>query len=103
VPHTHQWATCYRIGTIVNTNMYTESFRRQLKVVYLNNKHNCRVDKLIIILLRFARNLIYERLHKVEIGKNNHTESLKLINDTKLQLVYKKKQLYIKLVTVHGQ
>uniref|UniRef100_A0A1X7UVA1 Uncharacterized protein n=1 Tax=Amphimedon queenslandica TaxID=400682 RepID=A0A1X7UVA1_AMPQE len=34
VQHIHEWATCYRVGTIVNTNMYTESFHRQLKVVY---------------------------------------------------------------------
>ena len=44
IPITCQWATCYRVNTVVNTNMYTESFHRSLKVVYLNNKQNRRVD-----------------------------------------------------------
>ena len=35
VPITCQWATCYRVNTVVNTNMYTESFHRSLKVVYI--------------------------------------------------------------------
>ena len=33
------WASCYRIGTLVNTNMSIESFHRLLKVVYLEGKH----------------------------------------------------------------
>ena len=33
------WAYCYRIGTLVNTNMSIESFHRLLKVVYLEGKH----------------------------------------------------------------
>ena len=72
IPITCQWATCYRVNTVVNTNMYTESFHRSLKVVYLNNKQNRRVDTLLYVLLRIARNLIYEQLKKVEIGKNTH-------------------------------
>ena len=69
VPHVKQWGTCYRVGTVVNTNMFTESFHRLLKVVYLNNKQNRRVDRLIHVLLRIARNLVYEQLQKVEKGK----------------------------------
>ncbi len=33
-----EWATCYRKGCIVNTNMFIESFHRTLKVVYFNHK-----------------------------------------------------------------
>ena len=72
VPHIKEWATCYRVGTIVNTNMFVESFHRVLKVVYFNNKQNRRVDHLIHTLLRMSRNLIYEKLQKVEKKKNTH-------------------------------
>ena len=51
VPKVKEWATCYRVGTIVNTNMFVESFHRLLKVVYMNNKQNRRVDHLVHILL----------------------------------------------------
>lgn len=74
VPYTRHWATCYRVGTIVNTNMYTESFHRLLKVVYLNNKQNRRIDRLIFILLRIARNLATT---EVEMGKMTHTVTCK--------------------------
>ena len=67
-----EWATCFRIGTIVNTNMFVESFHCLLKVNYLNKKQNCRVDTLIYVLLRIARNLIYEQLNKVEKNKITH-------------------------------
>ena len=33
-----QWATCYRLGTVANTNMFIESFHRLLKIVYLQQK-----------------------------------------------------------------
>ena len=78
-----EWATCFRIGTIVNTNMFVESFHRLLKVNYLNNKQNCRVDRLIHVLLRIARNLIYEQLNKVEKIKSL-AESMRLTKDINL-------------------
>ena len=55
--------------------MFTESFHRLLKVVYLNNKQNGRVDWLLHILLRIARNLVYEQLQKIEKGKTTHRKS----------------------------
>ena len=64
VPYVQHWATCYRVGTVVNTNMFVESFHRLLKVVYLNNKQNRRVDQLVHVLLRIARNLVFEHLQK---------------------------------------
>lgn len=67
-----QWAACYRIGCIANTNMFTESFHRLLKVVCLNGKQNRRVDTLMNALLRIARNLIYEQITKEEKGKLSH-------------------------------
>jgi len=67
-----QWAACFRIGCVVNTNMFTESFHRLLKVVYLEGKQNRRVDTLLHTLLRIARNLIFEQLTKEEKGKLSH-------------------------------
>jgi len=72
VKRCEQWATCYRIGCIANTNMFTESFHRLLKVVYLEGKQNRRVDTLLNTLLRIARNLIYEQITKEEKGKLSH-------------------------------
>ena len=33
-----QWATCYKVGSIVNTNTFVEAFHRLLKVVYFKGK-----------------------------------------------------------------
>ena len=67
-----EWAFCYRVGTPFNTNMFIESFHRLLKVVYLDNEKNRRIDSLLNTLLRIARDKAYERLIKVEKGKHTH-------------------------------
>ncbi len=67
-----QWATCYRIGTTVNTNMFLESSHRILKIVYLEHKQNRRIDKLLTVLLKIARDKLFQRLFKVEKNKNTH-------------------------------
>ena len=67
-----QWATCHRIGTIVNTNMHLESFLRLLKVVYLEGKQNRRMDHFISIILKVARDKGFERLQKIHKGKISH-------------------------------
>lgn len=66
------WATCYRVGTVVNTNMHLESFHRRLKVVYLESKQNRRLDHLLHVLLKISRDLIFESFRKFEIGKLSH-------------------------------
>ena len=67
-----QWATCYRIGCVANTNMFIESFHRLLKVVYLQSKQNRRIDDLLNTLCRIARDLVYEDIRKEEMGKMSH-------------------------------
>ena len=47
-----QWASCYRINSGINTNMYVESFHHVLKYNFLKGKANKRVDALICILMR---------------------------------------------------
>lgn len=52
--HQKEWATCYRLGTAANTNMFVESFHRLLKVVYLDNKQNRHVDFFLFTLIKLA-------------------------------------------------
>ena len=35
-----EWASCFRVGTCANTNMFVESFHRTLKEVYFERKQN---------------------------------------------------------------
>ena len=66
------WAACFRIGTLANTNMYSEAFHRVLKCVYFNKRQNKRVDHLLAILLKYSKDKAYEQLLKVEKGKLTH-------------------------------
>ena len=60
VPHIEEWAYAYRHGAEINTNMYVETFHRVLKVVYLDSKQNRRMDHFLTVLLRFARDKVFE-------------------------------------------
>ena len=61
VNRVEQWANCHRINLHINTNMYVESFHRLLKVVYLDGKQNRRIDHLLTVLLRIAREPVNHR------------------------------------------
>ena len=52
--------------------MHLESFHRLLKVVYLQGKQNRRLDHLLSILLKIARDKGFERLQKLHKGKVSH-------------------------------
>ena len=52
--------------------MFLESFHRVLKMLYLNNKQNKRIDMLLTTLLKMSRDKAFERLRKLEIGKRSH-------------------------------
>ena len=90
-----QWASCYRHEACVNTNMYMEAFHRVLKYIYLKGKVNKRVDHCVHTLLKIARDKGYERLVKLEKGKQSlrfkmikdrHKSSIKLsVNQVKSQ------------------
>ena len=67
-----QWASCFRVGTVVNTNMFIESFHRVLKVVYLQHKQNRRIDYLLSTLLKIARDKVFDQLTKIQKGKYTH-------------------------------
>ena len=72
VPIASKWAYCFRVQAAVNTNMFVEAFHRKLKIVYLENKQNRRLDKLIFTLVKLSRDIIFEGLRKDEIGKQTH-------------------------------
>ena len=74
-PKVEQWAVCFRLGTPVNTNMFVESFHCLLKVVYFDNKSNRRIDQLLHVLVKIARNLVFEQIIKAEKGKLSHRKS----------------------------
>ena len=52
--------------------MFTESFHRVLKIVYLQHKQNRRVDYLLYILLKISKDKAFEQLCKLEKGKATH-------------------------------
>ena len=66
------WATFNRLHSGINTNMIVESFHRRLKVCYLNNKRNRRIDMLLNTLIKISRNLVFENLIKTEKGKQTY-------------------------------
>ena len=79
-----QWAACYRKDAF---NMYVEAFHRVLKYVYMKGRINKRLDKCLHLLIKLARDKGFERLVKMEKGKNTdrinairirHQSSLKL-------------------------
>ena len=72
VPRTEQWAICHRKCMFINTNMYLESFHRLLKVVYLESKQNRRLDRLLNVLLKIARDKAFGQFQKIHKGKNTH-------------------------------
>ena len=85
-----QWSKSYRKKAAINTNMFVESFHRVLKYVYQKGKVNKRMDKTIHLLLKYARDKLFDRLVKIEKGKNTtriqaisqrHKSSLALSTD----------------------
>ena len=71
------WAMCYRVDCTLNTNMYVEAFHRVLKYVYMKGKVNKRLTKCIFVLMKPVRDKGFERLVKLEKGKN--TERIRQI------------------------
>ena len=60
-----EWASYFHIGSVVNTNMFLESFHKTLKVVYLEHKHNRQIDYLLHTLLKIACDKSFEQFDEV--------------------------------------
>jgi hypothetical protein len=68
--------------------MYLEAFHRVLKVIYLHQKQNRRIDSLLITLIKVARDKAFERLQKVEMGKSSHRTSAAMMTSiTKMKMM----------------
>uniref|UniRef100_A0A1X7V9Y0 SWIM-type domain-containing protein n=1 Tax=Amphimedon queenslandica TaxID=400682 RepID=A0A1X7V9Y0_AMPQE len=72
IPQVEQWAPCYRVATVVNTNMAVEAFHHSLKVCYFDKKQNRRIDMLLHVLHKIARDKVFERVLKTQKGKMTH-------------------------------
>ena len=60
--------------TVVNTNMFVEAFHSCLKVVYFEKKQIGELTDWYMFSsrLKYARDLVYDRLMKIEKGKQSH-------------------------------
>nr|XP_002123387.1 uncharacterized protein zf(c2h2/swim)-1 [Ciona intestinalis] len=66
------WASCFRIGSIANNNMYVEAFHRVLKSVDFSKKQYKGVDNLLMTLIKFSRDKCLEQFIKMPKGKSTH-------------------------------
>lgn len=66
-----QWAFCYRSDLALNTNMFLEAMHKKLKYCYMHGNQNRRVDKCISFLMRFSRDMMFERI--IRMAKNKPT------------------------------
>ena len=97
-----QWAPCFRMATVVNTNMAVEAFHRRLKVCYMEKKNNRRIDRMLRILFKIATDEVFERIIKTQQGKTTHHLS-ELTRGTKWQLLQCSQEKLFMLVICHGK
>ena len=67
------WASCFRVGTVVNTNMFVKSFHQILKIVDLQQKQKGWINFLPSILLKITWDQVFEQLTGIYKGKCSHT------------------------------
>ena len=56
--------------------MFVEAFHHTLKYNYLKKKHNKRVDVLLLNLIKFARDQVFERLIRLTKGKDTVRQTM---------------------------
>jgi hypothetical protein len=56
------WAYCYRKQCGINTNMNLENMHKVLKHIYFCGKKVKKMDKAIIVLMKFIRDKLFDRL-----------------------------------------
>lgn len=82
-----EWASCFRVGTRTNTNVFVESFHRTLKEVYFERKQNRRVDHLLFKLRKISKDKAYEQWIKAEKGKATVRQREKIKRHKQAELV----------------
>ena len=74
--------------------MYADSFHRVIEYIYMRGRSNRRIDTMLHILMKVARDMAFERLCKLEKGKvsgclvvirRRHMESTKLSTESVMQ------------------
>ncbi len=66
-----EWfTTVYTQSAGININMFVAAFHNTLKQVYMQGRVYRRVNKCLHVLLRLARDKTFDRLVKLEKGKN---------------------------------
>ena len=69
VPRVRLWASAYREGLGLNTNMHLESLHKVLKHIYMQGKRVQRVDKVIGALVKMTRDKIFSRMISLARGR----------------------------------
>lgn len=74
----NHWAACFHVATLFNLKTFSEVFYRDLQNTYFSRKEKERVDNLIVVLLKVARNIAIEQSIKCEkIKKDIRTREIK--------------------------
>ncbi|KAK3923510.1 PKS-NRPS hybrid synthetase [Frankliniella fusca] len=71
-----KWAFCYGGGLGLNTNMFMESMFKKLKYSYMKGKKLRRIDECMNILLRWTRDVDFERMTRLCKGNNSYRQGL---------------------------
>jgi len=80
--------------------MYLEAMHKKLKYCYMDGKQNRRVDKCISLLMRFARDMMFERT--IRMMKNKPTFRMEQIAHSHLRSINIKAVKSKKLTITHG-
>ena len=86
-----KWGYAYRVGLGINTNMYCESWHKQLKYKYLKGKLNKRVDDCLVNLFKCSRDKVILRIINLKKGKySNRIKRIQQSHTNSLQLPFTK-------------
>lgn len=66
------WAGCFQTNSCANANTFRDAFWHVLRDINFNKKQNRRVDHLLIVLLKLARDKEVEKLVNLERGSVNN-------------------------------
>ena len=95
-----QWALCFCTGSGISTNMFVEAFHRVLKYDYLKGTVNRRLDTLVCILLRVAKDKAFDHSRislkmKPVAGLSSQREASYIQSETNCRISYTMLQYYV--------
>lgn len=83
IPKVECWATCFRQGTQIHTNMHMEAFHKTIKYSYFEGRTVHRLDEAIYGLMQFIRDKKFERTIK-KLKKREPRKCLEIEKSHKL-------------------